>query len=209
MDNFAVNMPMPTGSNTQAETVPRPAAAVETELLRRCVAGAPDAWRELHSLYYPVVRRFGLSLGIERDAVSDFCQEVFIQVFRYLNRFKSEAAFKTWLYRICLSQRGRVRRRRRFLAALEAVFRLNPSAAAVPSSGPLSDTVVRDAEAAIAGLKPHLQQVFVMFEIEGLEGAEIATILRCPPGTVRRRLHQARQQIEAALGADSGERSPR
>jgi RNA polymerase sigma factor (sigma-70 family) len=65
---------------------------------------------------------------------------------------------------------------------------------------------VREAERAIAALKPHLREAFVMYEIEGLDGAEIAAILRCPPGTVRRRLHQARQEIEAALGLDGGGR---
>jgi RNA polymerase sigma-70 factor (ECF subfamily) len=147
-----------------------------------------------------MVRRFALGMGVEREDLADVCQEVFIQVFRYLNRFKGDAAFKTWLYRICLSQVGRVRRRRRVFATLTSVLRLAPSMAATPSSGPLSEAAVREAENAVARLKPHLREVFVMFEIEGLDGAEIAAVLKCPAGTVRRRLHQARQEIEAALG---------
>jgi RNA polymerase sigma-70 factor (ECF subfamily) len=142
-------------------------------------------------------------MGVDRDALGDVCQEVFIQVFRYLRRFKGDAAFKTWLYRICLSQVGRVRRRQRLRAALELVFRLNPSAAATPAGVPLSEAVVREAERAVARLNPRLREVFVMFEIEGLEGAEIAAILKCPAGTVRRRLFQARQQIEDALTGES------
>lgn len=176
--------------------------AAEHSLVRRCVDGVPGAWRDLHRAYYPVVRRFALGMGVRGDDLPDLCQEVFIQVFRYLGRFRADAGFKTWLYRICLSQVGRMRRRRRFLDAVERLLNLDPPPAATPSSGPLSEAAVRAAQEAIVGLKPHLRAVFVMFEIEGLDGAEIATVLRCPPGTVRRRLHQARQEIELALGTD-------
>lgn len=194
---------MPRGSNPPSVTVPRSPDGAETQLLlQRCVSGSSSAWRELHRVYYPLVRRFAIGLGVERDDLPDVCQEVFIQVFRYLNRFKGQAAFKTWLYQICLSQVGRVRRRRRLRTALERVFRLQPEVAATPASGPLSEAVVREAERAIGRLKPRLREVFVMFEIEGMEGAEIAAILKCPAGTVRRRLHQARQQIESALGSE-------
>ncbi len=149
-----------------------------------------------------MVRRFALGMGVGRDELPDLCQEVFLQVFRYLGKFKGDAAFKTWLYRVCLSQVARLRRRRRFLATVQRVLLLEPPAGARPSGSPLTESVVRQAEEAIAGLKPHLREVFVMFEIEGLDGAEVAAILQCPTGTVRRRLHQARAAIETALGAD-------
>jgi len=200
---------MPHGSNPESVPNTRSPDGASTQLLlRRCIDGSPKAWRELHRTYYPLVHRFALGMGVDRDALPDVVQEVFIQVFRYLNRFKGDAAFKTWLYRICLSQVGRIRRRQRLRAALELVFRLNPSAAAVPAGGPLSEAVVREAEQAVARLKPQLREVFVMFEIEGLDGAEIATILKCPAGTVRRRLFQARRQIEGALTSE-GASEPR
>jgi RNA polymerase sigma-70 factor (ECF subfamily) len=202
-----VNIPLRPGSNSESVTPPRSLDEVETQhLLRRCVEGAPDAWRELHRVYHPMVRRVALAMGVGRDELPDYCQEVFVQVFRYLERFKGDAAFKTWLYQICLSQIGRLRRRRRFVTALETIFRVTPPAAGLPSGPPLSEAGVREAERAIAALKPHLREAFVMYEIEGLDGAEIAAVLRCPPGTVRRRLHQARQEIEAALGIDGGGR---
>lgn len=174
--------------------------AVTQLLLGRCVAGVPEAWRELHRDFYPVVRRFARGMGVRHEDIPDLCQEVFVQVFTYLNKFKGDAAFKTWLYRICLSQVARFRRRQRVREALELVFRRDAPARAMLATESLNESLVRTTELAISQLKPHLREVFVMFEIEGLDGAEIAKVLDCPTGTVRRRLHQARQAIEAALG---------
>jgi DNA-directed RNA polymerase specialized sigma24 family protein len=95
-----------------------------------------------------MVRRVALAMGVGRDELPDYCQEVFVQVFRYLDRFKGDAAFKTWLYQICLSQVGRLRRRRRFRDALESVFRVTPPAAGVPTGPPLSEAGVREASPA-------------------------------------------------------------
>jgi DNA-directed RNA polymerase specialized sigma24 family protein len=51
------------------------------------------------------------------------------------------------------------------------------------------------------------REVFVLFELEGLDGEAIARILRCPPATVRRRLHYARTEFETLLrqGTEDGE----
>ena len=43
----------------------------------------------------------------------------------------------------------------------------------------------------------------MLFEFEGIEGEEIARIVRCPPATVRRRLHCARQEFETLLLAEA------
>lgn len=203
-----MNILRPRTSNPAVEHSTGAAASGATHaLLHRSAAGTEDAWRDLHRRYYPLVRRFGASMGVERQELPDFCQEVFIQMFRYLDTFKGRAAFATWLYRICLSEVGRLRRRKRVTAALQMICARDRPAGAVPLEGPWTDSAVRSAERAIAGLKPHLREVFVMFEIEGLDGLQIATILRCPAGTVRRRLHQARQEIETALLGEAGKKA--
>ena len=59
----------------------------------------------------------------------------------------------------------------------------------------------RRIDAALAALKAGERQVFVLFEMQGLGGDEIAEIAGCPVATVWRRLHYARQTFRAALGA--------
>jgi RNA polymerase sigma-70 factor, ECF subfamily len=204
-----VNIFVRGGSNSPSVTATRSIDGAATPvLIRRCVDGSEDAWRDLHQAHYPLVRRFALGMGLSRDELPDFCQEVFLQVFRYLHQFKGDAAFKTWLYRICISQMNRLRRRGRLLKTIQHVLLLNRPDGARPAAAPLSESVLREAQRAIARLKPHLREVFVMHELEGLDGAEVAAILQCPSGTVRRRLHQARAQIEAALAVEEGTDKP-
>src|SRR5262249_4423570 len=146
-------------------------------LVARCVAGDREAWRDLHRGYYPVAIAFLRKLGITDAEAEDVCQEVFVQVFRYLARFEGRAQLKTWLYKLCVSQAARIRRRRKLLAALR-LFAEQEEAVRPRTTGPeLSDVEARRrVQAALDGMKPGHRVVFVLYELEGLPGDEIARI---------------------------------
>jgi RNA polymerase sigma-70 factor (ECF subfamily) len=145
-------------------------------------------------------------MGVSANEVDDACQEVFVQVFRYLARFEQRADFRTWLYKLCLSQAGRVRRRRRVHEALDWLLGRDPSLPKVAVEPEWSNSmVVERVSQALNRMKPVHKEVFVLFEFEGIEGEEIARILRCPPATVRRRLHYARQEFKTLLRTEAAE----
>ena len=175
-------------------------------LIARCVLGEEQAWRDLHRQYYPVVSRFLRRMGIHAGDLEDACQEVFVQVFRYLGRFEQRADFGTWLYKLCLSQAGRMGRRRRVREALGWLFGRDPSRPTETVELEWSASMVTERVGkALQQMKPQHKAVFVLFEFEGVEGKEIARILRCPPATVRRRLHYARQEFETLVRAEAAE----
>jgi len=94
------------------------------------------------------------------------------------------------------------RRRARVRACLEAVLPLARSEAA---SAPLEESLVsRRIAAALTALTDAERAAFVLFELEGLSGKEIANILGCPEATVFRRLFHARQRFTAAVEAHGG-----
>lgn len=171
------------------------------QLFDRCVTGDGQAWRDLHRRYYPTACRFLTHLGVASADLDDACQEVFVQVFRYLARFHHRADFQTWLYRLCLSQASRLRRRRRLQQALAwLVGRTSSTTAGHAWSEAMA---VQRVQQALARMKPLHREVFVLFELEGVAGGEIMRILGCPAATVRRRLHYARQEFEQLLSAGS------
>jgi RNA polymerase sigma-70 factor (ECF subfamily) len=174
------------------------------QLLDRCVVGEGEAWRDLVRTYHPVACRFLRRLGVGPADMDDACQDVFVQVFRYLARFENRADFQTWLYKLCLSQANRVRRRRKLQDALGWLWGRAPTVGDPAWSE--SDAAYK-VERALARMKPLHRQVFVLFELEGVEGKEIARVLGCPATTVRRRLHDARLEFEALL-CDANERKP-
>jgi RNA polymerase sigma-70 factor, ECF subfamily len=176
------------------------------DLLARCVLGEAQAWRDLHREYYPAAFRFLRRMGVPAADLDDACQEVFVQVFRYLPRFERRADFRTWLYRVCLSQARRAQRRRRVQEVLDWLFRKDPTLAesTLGRAGCPSELAQR-VMVALARMKPMHKTVLVLFDFEGISGDEVTRILGCRPSTARRRLHYARQEFETLLRAEAAE----
>src|SRR5215471_4549912 len=168
-------------------------------LVTRCVADERQAWRDLHQQHYGTVFNFLRRLGVQPPDTEDACQEVFIQVFRYLARFQHRADLRTWLYKLCLSQARRFRRRGRIRTAILSLLRQRPPEA-TPGPEWTEADVQRRVYAALERMKQIHRTVFVLFELEGMSGEEVAAITGLPFSTVRRRLHHARQEFEAIIG---------
>jgi RNA polymerase sigma-70 factor (ECF subfamily) len=181
---------------------PRPSARPPSPaLVAGCLAGSDAAWRDLHREYRPVAAAFLRKMGVREPDLEDALQNVFVQMVRYLPGFRGEAAFKTWLYRLCLTEAKETRRRTRLVTAVRALLKLErpDAAAAGPELG--EETARRRVEAALQTLKPHERSVFVLYEMEGLSGEQIAEIEGCPVATVWRRLHYARAAFRACVEA--------
>jgi RNA polymerase sigma-70 factor (ECF subfamily) len=187
-------------SLVEVEASPSPA-----QPLLRCVEGDRGAWRQLHRQYYPVAAAFLRKLGVHERDLDDACQEVFLQMFRYLSRFRGEADPKTWLYRLCITQARRARLRHKVAHALEHVLALLPRDALVSTPSFSESAAQRRIEQALARLSEKERSVFVLYEMEGVAGKQIAAIVGCKEATLWRRLHYARQVFRRALEASEVE----
>jgi RNA polymerase sigma-70 factor (ECF subfamily) len=169
----------------------------EAVLVGRCVAGDERAWRELYRAHYAAAGAFLRKLGVQERDLDDAAQDVFAQLFRALPRFRGEAQLRTWLYRLCATQARRVRRFRAVSDTLGAW--LGRSAASSTTQELPDDMARRRVAAALDRLSEAERLVFVLYELEGLSGDEVATIASCPVATVWRRLHYARGRFRAAI----------
>ncbi|MFZ5895408.1 MAG: RNA polymerase sigma factor [Myxococcota bacterium] len=175
---------------------------LEARLLDGCAEGNAFAWRELHRRYYSVAAAFLRKLGVAEGDLEDATQEVFLQVHKYLPRFRRESELSTWLYRLCITQARHVRRRARLTQALRRLLSLEPTERLV-SAPPFTEELARSSlERALSALSANERSVFVLYEMDGLSGKQIAEILRCPEATVWRRLHYARRTFRRALGVE-------
>jgi RNA polymerase sigma-70 factor, ECF subfamily len=171
-------------------------------LVERCVAGEPAAWRSLHRQYHRNAMSVLHRLGVCTTQLEDCCQDVFLDVFRYLPRFRQEADFRTWLYRLCISHARVARRRARVATFLSAIMARSVTEA---GTDPFEEgQASRQIAAALEQLKDSQRVVFVLFELEGISGKEIAEILECPEASVFRRLHEARKRFVEAIEARAG-----
>ncbi len=171
-------------------------------LVDRCVLGERQAWRDLHKTYYPVTAAFLRKLGVADGELEDACQDVFVRLHRYLPGFRGASELKTWLYRLCATEAGRLRRKRRVRQAL-GFFMRSELESNPPFTGQELPAALarRRVEGALAKLKPAERLVLVLYELEGLSGDEVAKIAECPVATVWRRLHYARKAFQAELEA--------
>jgi len=168
----------------------------DLSLVQRAKQSDADAFQALIERHYPMVYALAYKYaGLPADA-EDIAQEVFIRAARGLGGFREAALFTTWLYRITANVVRDRHRRWRVRQSLD-VFKTwlfgkdvpTPEAVAVRASAG------RAIEEVLARMSPKKREVFALYELEGLEGEQIADRLGCPIGTVWTRLHHARKDF--------------
>jgi RNA polymerase sigma-70 factor (ECF subfamily) len=156
-----------------------------------------------------MVFHLALHLLHDHDEALDLSQEVFLNVFRTIGRFRGQSALRTWIYRIAINQarnrqRWWKRRHRSEQVSLEERIETN---GALPSASPLAepDRMFRQKElaariwAALDRLPFDQRTVVVLREIDGLSYDDIAFSLGVAVGTVKSRLTRAREALRAQL----------
>jgi RNA polymerase sigma-70 factor (ECF subfamily) len=182
----------------------RDKVSIETEeLVRRCQRGDELAIGALIRRYQNYVFRLCfLVMRSEQDA-EDMAQETFIRAFRALPRFevREGASFEAWLYRIAVNA-CRSRMRRKWYQVLPWPSPA-PDVVAEPEAQPdrqvIKDERRNEVLEAIDSLGEKHRLVVILRYYAGLSNEEIAQTLSIPSGTVRSRLHTARQRLKAVL----------
>jgi RNA polymerase sigma-70 factor, ECF subfamily len=177
--------------------------AAQPDLVARCQRGDKEALGELYRLYRAeVARNLHRMLGPGRGDLEDVLQEVFIEVFRSIARFRGDAKITTWLYRLCVNvalQRLRKRKRRAEVSGDSVSERVTDE---TPERELDNRRRLEAVYRILDELSPKKRVVFILHEIEGREPKEIAGIVGAPVLTVRTRLHYARKEFYARAASD-------
>ena len=177
--------------------------AAQPDLVARCQRGEKEALGELYRLYRAdVSRNLHRMLGPGRGDLEDVLQEVFIEVFRSIARFRGDAKITTWLYRVCVNVALQRLRKRKRLAEVPADEVAESVSEETPERGLDSRRRLDAVYQILDHLSPKKRVVFVLHEIEGREPKEIAGIVGAPVLTVRTRLHYARKEFYARAAAE-------
>jgi RNA polymerase sigma-70 factor (ECF subfamily) len=176
---------------------PRPEAGeVETRAsqgFRR--ASTPEAlFREMYDSHFRLVWRALSRLGVQESDLMDLTQKVFLTAYLKLPQFEGRSLLSTWLWGICRRVASGYRRSGsvRYEVATDPAS-LEISAEQQGAVTTEQDLVRDTVDGILSKLSEPQRVVFTLFEVDELDGREIATLLNISIGTVRSRLRYARK----------------
>jgi RNA polymerase sigma-70 factor (ECF subfamily) len=184
-------------------------ADTDFSIVRQVQAGDVAAFDRLILKYRE--RLFGVvyNLTANREDAADLTQDAFIKAFQSINRFQGHCSFFTWLYKIAVNTTlSHLRKNRlRTFFSLEKLHEDGTNAQILEQltdkHGADRDTYLRELQEklneALQKLSIPHRTVITLFEIDGLSHSEIAEIMGCSEGTVRSRLHYAKQFLQGEM----------
>lgn len=193
-------------SATQASPGVIPVQDPDAELVAQWQAGDLSAFEHLvHRHERRVYRLLYRMLG-SREEAEDATQEAFLSLHRHGHRFRGEARFSTFLYRVAanaaLNRRrslGRARARVEELGRQQSLTEEQPSRVPDPEAAAHGAQIQVAVQQALLELPQDLRAAVVLFDIEGRPYKEIADVLGVPEGTVKSRIHRGRSALRESL----------
>lgn len=174
----------------------------DEELVELLLAGEGDVFARLYERYYSRAYRLAYAMTGHHETAEDLTQEVFLRVYKKIDRYGGQSSFSTWFYRLavncCLNYRKKARPQ--FAGEIDDSKLLN-----IPGGAKLMETEVflkqiqSQIHRALLSLKPRLRMIVILKDIEGLSYEEIAERAGCSTGTVASRLNRARKLLAGKL----------
>ena len=178
--------------------------------MRGLKCGDPESFRRLLRKYQDRIYAYVCRLIDDPLEAQDVTQDVFVKVFRKIQGFREDSAFKTWLYRIATHESSNRRRwfsrhRWREVTASASDGGAPSLVERLPDNGrnPFDHAYRRDSRdilnAALRAINPRFREAVVLRDIDGFSYAEIATILDISLGTVKSRILRGRLALKRHL----------
>jgi RNA polymerase sigma-70 factor (ECF subfamily) len=178
----------------------------DAELVARWQAGDASAFERLVRAHERNVFRLLYRMLGSREEAEDAAQEAFLSLHRHGHRFRREARFSTFLYRVAANaalnrrrSRSRARAREIELAQRHATGAHVHVAPRDPEDATHGAEIQHRVQEALQHLPDELRVAVVLYDIEGQSYKDIAETLSIPEGTVKSRIHRARLGLRERL----------
>jgi len=177
-------------------------------LVERAQAGQVEALGRLIAKYQDRIYTLALRLAGNEDAALELSQTTFLKCMQGLSGFRGKSGFYTWLVRILINVAADYRRRgqryhhvsidgqvEQWLPASQGAGLLKNSPSKALESKELQEMIWQ----AVDRLEDPFRQVLLLREVEGFDYRQISQVLEISVGTVKSRLHRAREALRKML----------
>lgn len=181
----------------------------DLELVQKLKRGDNDAFRLVVDAYQSLVLNCAFKFLRNREASEDITQEVFLEVYRSIHRFRMESKLSTWIYRIaiskCLNQLKKQKRQKRFgkLISLTGKVHSEQPLSGMEQSTPANSLEQQERaeilQQAIEKLAENQRIAFTLSKYKELSYEEIAQIMNTSVSGVESLLHRAKVNLRKTL----------
>jgi RNA polymerase sigma-70 factor (ECF subfamily) len=174
----------------------------DAECVRRVQKGDTDSFeilvrRHQKSIFNLVYRLLG-----DYDEAAEVAQEVFLSAYKSIDQFRGDAIFSTWLYRIGLNhastRRKSLNNAQRRHVSLDGT-KVIDDGAVDPAKSFEHKEIQQRVQQALNSLAPDDARIILLRDLQDVPYEDVAEMLDIPVGTVKSRLHRARQALKANL----------
>ena len=175
----------------------------DAELIERCLRKDNSAWEQIVARYRRKVFHIAYKFTGKHDEAEDLTQEIFLKVFKSIDKFNRDADFSTWLSSVarnfCIDNYRAGKREREVLVEDLVAFDLAPAASGNPHRA-LEDQDRRSfLRRGLDQLPDKLREAVVLRDLQGLSYQEMADRLALPEGTVKSRINRGREELARLL----------
>jgi RNA polymerase sigma-70 factor (ECF subfamily) len=173
-------------------------------LISKIQHGDLESLGELYDRYRGMVFRTALAITGDHEAASDLLQDVFLRLYRFINRVDLQRPLEPWLYRMTVNLAYTwVKRHNRWFRPLEELADwLVGSSKDCPQEAVERKDDWDRVQQAVSNLPMPQRVVVVLYYLNDLSLQEIVEVLDVPMGTVKSRLHYGRQSLRQKLDID-------
>jgi RNA polymerase sigma-70 factor, ECF subfamily len=174
----------------------------DAECVRRVQQGDTDSFEVLVRRHQKAIFNLVYRLLGNYDEAAEVVQEVFLSAFKSIHQFRGEANFSTWLYRIGLNHAST--RRKSLNSTQQHNIPLDGTeviadGAVDPAKNFEHKEIQQRVQQALNSLDPEDARVILLRDLQDVPYEDVAEMLDIPVGTVKSRLHRARQALRTSL----------
>lgn len=171
----------------------------DLELVQQCLSGDKNAFSEIVARYKKLIYSVVYNMTPDKQEVNDIAQEVFIRIYKSLDRYNPEYKFSTWAVKIatnlCLDM---LRKKKVNSVSLEEIVGAS-SNVDTPEVYYIKNERSRQIRKAIDELPEKYRIPIILFHQNGLSYEEITKVLNEPMTIVKNRLYRARLMLREKL----------